>query len=137
VVIFPQVRRFRCLSQVYPKTTFAGQVSGLTSRHGRRTPAVTALLEAVALALGGRASVGLSERLAAAVSRTTLIRLVRAIPDPAVTASLRANRWRLWHNLAEAVERGVSRHRDYLPAAVRVQGRPPPRHARRRRRPCR
>jgi hypothetical protein len=92
VVIFPQVRRFRCLSQVYPKTTFAGQVSGLTSRPARRTPAVTALLEAVALALGGRAGVGLSERLAAAVSRTTLIRLVRAIPDPAVTASLRANR---------------------------------------------
>lgn len=30
------------------------QVSGLTSRYARRTPAVTALLEAVALALGGR-----------------------------------------------------------------------------------
>jgi hypothetical protein len=48
---------------------------------------VTAVLEAVALALGGRAGTRLSGRLAAAVSRMTLIRLVRAIRDPAVSAS--------------------------------------------------
>ena len=41
-----------------PKMTFAEQVSGLTSRHARRTPGVTAVLEAVALALGGRAGPG-------------------------------------------------------------------------------
>ena len=69
--------------------TFAEQVDGLTSRHARRTPVVTAVLEAVALALGGRAGARLSGRLAAAVSRMTLIRLVRAMPDPAVSASPR------------------------------------------------
>jgi transposase len=69
--------------------TFAEQVEGLTGRHARRTPAVTAVLEAVALALGGRARARLSGRLAAAVSRTTLIRLVRVLPDPAVSASPR------------------------------------------------
>lgn len=65
-------------------------ISGLTSRHARLTPVVTAVLQAVALGLGGRAGARLSGRLAAGVSRMTLIRLVRAMPDPAVAASPRA-----------------------------------------------
>ena len=89
VVICLQVRRFRCLSPDCPKATFAEQVDGLTSRHARRTPAVTTVLQAVALALGGRAGARLSGRLAAGVSRMTLIRLVRAMPDPAVSSSPR------------------------------------------------
>ncbi len=89
VVIRLEVRRFRCLSAGCPKVTFAEQVSGLTSRHARRTPAVTAVLEAVALALGGRAGARLSGRLAAPASRMTLLRLIRAMPDPAVSVSPR------------------------------------------------
>ena len=89
MVICLVVRRFRCLSPECAKSTFAEQVGGLTSRHARRTPAVTAVLQAVALALGGRAGARLSCRLAAGVSRMTLIRLVRAMPDPAVSASPR------------------------------------------------
>jgi hypothetical protein len=89
VVICLAVRRFFCLSPECAKVTFAEQVSGLTSRHARRTPAVTAVLEAVALALGGRAGARLTGRLAAGVSRMTLMRLIRALPDPTVSASPR------------------------------------------------
>ncbi|HUN35043.1 MAG TPA: transposase family protein [Trebonia sp.] len=88
VLICLEVRRFRCLARQCHKATFAEQVAGLTSRHAP-DPAVTAVLEAVALALGGRAGARLSGHLAAAVSRTTLIRLVRAMPDPAVSVSPR------------------------------------------------
>jgi transposase len=89
VVICLIVRRFRCLSAECGKATFAEQVDGLASRHSRRTPAATAVLQAVALALGGRAGARLSGGLAAGVSRMTMIRLVRAMPLPAVSASPR------------------------------------------------
>jgi len=68
VVICLSVRRLLCLSRDCPKVTFAEQVAGLTSRHARRTPVVTALLEAVALALGGRAGARMTGRLAAAAT---------------------------------------------------------------------
>ncbi|HEX6449446.1 MAG TPA: transposase family protein [Trebonia sp.] len=89
VAIILRVRRFPCLFPGCAKKTLAEQVSGLTSRHARRTPAVTALLEAVALAPGGRAGARLPGWLAAGVSRMTLPRLIRALPDPGVSASPR------------------------------------------------
>ncbi len=88
-VICLTVRRFACLARECLKKTFAEQVSGLTSRHARRTPAVTAMLEAVALALGGRAGARLAGHLAAQVSRMTMIRLIRALPDASAAASPR------------------------------------------------
>jgi len=79
-----RVRRFVCANAACAKKTFAEQVPGLTVRYGRRTNRLTAVLRAVALAQGGRAGARLAGRLAAAVSRMTLIRLIRALPEPAV-----------------------------------------------------
>ena len=55
VLICLTVRRFFCPVPACAKVTFAEQVGGLTSRHARRTPGLTGVLQAVALALGCRA----------------------------------------------------------------------------------
>ena len=55
VLIDLQGRRFFCGNVACAKATFAEQVPGLTTRYGRRTRGLQAVLQAVALALGGRA----------------------------------------------------------------------------------
>ena len=82
VLIDLQVRRFFCGNPGCAKTTFAEQVPGLTTRYGRRTCTLQAVLQAVAMALGGRAGARLTGRLACSVSRSTLLRLIRAAADP-------------------------------------------------------
>jgi transposase len=77
------VRRFFCGNDVCASKTFAEQVHGLTSRYGRRSTGLREALRAVALALGGRPGARLSGRLACPASRSTLLRMIRALPDPA------------------------------------------------------
>jgi transposase len=79
-----EVRRFICGNPACEVATFAEQVSGLTAGHQRRTVGLRGLLERVALALAGRAGSRLAAALGAIVSRFTLIRLVRAMPDPEI-----------------------------------------------------
>ncbi len=77
-----RVRRFRCGDDDCAAKTFAEQVPGLTVRYGRYSVPLRTLLQTIALALGGRVGARLTQRLAAAVSRMTLIRLIRSLPDP-------------------------------------------------------
>jgi transposase len=82
VQVVLQACRFRCGNPACPVATFAEQVPGLTGWYQRRTSQLRGLLEKVALALAGRAGSRLAAAAGAAVSRFTLIRLVRALPDP-------------------------------------------------------
>jgi transposase len=77
-----RVRRFFCDNDQCFRRTFAEQVDGLTTPHTRRTPLLRGMLQAIALALAGRAGARLAEVLAMPASRSTLLRLIRALPDP-------------------------------------------------------
>lgn len=76
------IRRLFCDDQGCARVTFAEQVDGLTVRYGRRTPQLRCLLSAIAVALAGRAGERLAARLPVPVSRTTLLALAMALPDP-------------------------------------------------------
>jgi transposase len=85
-VLHLRVRRFFCTTVACVQKIFVEQVDGLTVRHGRASVLARRLLEPVALALGGRAGARLTDRLGLGVGRMTLLRLLRALPLPAVPA---------------------------------------------------
>ena len=82
LLIVLSVRRLFCDHDRCSRRTFTEQVEGLTVRYARRTPLLRSMLEQVAVALGGRAGARLARSLAVATSRSTLLRLVMALPDP-------------------------------------------------------
>lgn len=81
VLIHLRVRRFVCQTLGCVRRIFAEQLVGLTIRYGRRSFQLYGLLAAIAFALAGRA-----HRAAIEVSRSTLLRLLRAMPEPEAAA---------------------------------------------------
>jgi transposase len=77
-----QVRRFRCDNTGCPAKTFAEQIDGLTAPHARLTPGLRGMLTQIGLALAGRAGSRLASAMGVAAGRDTLLRLVKALPDP-------------------------------------------------------
>ncbi|MEV0981790.1 hypothetical protein [Streptomyces sp. NPDC049915] len=86
VVLQLRVRRFTCGNPGCIRRTFVEQIPGLTRRHGQRTERLRATLAAVCLALAGRAGARLSCALGVYFSRSTVLRLVAALPEPEVPA---------------------------------------------------
>ncbi|MEU2036958.1 ISL3 family transposase [Nocardia amamiensis] len=79
------VRRFFCRNMSCRCRTFVEQVAGLTERRRRRSAGLLRTLTKIGLALAGRPGARLARTLAIEVSRTTLLRLVRAVPEPPIT----------------------------------------------------
>ena len=82
VLVRLAVRRFFCGNPGCPAVTFAEQVEGLTSRRARRTPPLARMLTVIALALAGRAGARLAPGLDLTAGRSSMLRLVMALPDP-------------------------------------------------------
>ena len=76
------VRRFFCDNADCSRTTFVEQAAGLTSRYARRSVPARVLALAVAFALGGRAGQRLLDVLAMPIGRMSLLRAIRATPEP-------------------------------------------------------
>ncbi|HCA86891.1 MAG TPA: ISL3 family transposase [Streptomyces sp.] len=82
VVINLSVRRLYCENPACPQATFAEQIDGLTVRYQRRTPALQRVLDAVAVALVGKAGAHLLAMLHQQVSWATLLHGLMALPVP-------------------------------------------------------
>jgi transposase len=89
VLIRLQVRRFICDVAVCTRRTFVEQAEGLTFRYRRVTRLLHETLRVIAAALAGRPGARLAARTAIARSRSTLLRVLRAIPLPTLTAGPR------------------------------------------------
>ncbi|MFD0635538.1 ISL3 family transposase [Catenulispora yoronensis] len=87
VVIDLSVRRLFCDAAACSRRTFVGQVAGVSIRYGRYTRLLLKMLQAVGVALAGRAGARLLMVLHVVVSRVTLLSLVMKLPDPAPVAS--------------------------------------------------
>jgi hypothetical protein len=81
-----RVRRFTCRNAECLRRTFVEQIPGLTRRHGQRTERQRSTLAAIGLALAGRAGARLADIIGLPVSRSTVLRLVDALPEPEAPA---------------------------------------------------
>lgn len=85
-VLVVRARRFVCANTECPKRTFVEQIPGVTRRHGRWSERLRSTLEKIGLALAGRAGAKMCKVLGVQASRSTLLRLVCALPDPSPPA---------------------------------------------------
>ncbi len=86
VTVHLVMRRFRCRSARCPRRTFAESAPRLAARYARHTLPLQGRLQDLGLTLGGRPGARSARRVGIRVSRTTLLRRVRSLPEPSITA---------------------------------------------------
>jgi transposase len=84
VVLHLQVRKFFCANGRCTRRIFTERLAPLVAPWARRTQRLTQWLMHIAMALAGTAGARLSRGLGLAVSRNTLLRLLRQLPLPDV-----------------------------------------------------
>ena len=82
VVIDLRVRRLTCDNIECPQLTFRQQVPSLAARYARRTQRLTATLAQIAISVVGRAGAAVLARLGVTTSRSTMLRVLMALPIP-------------------------------------------------------
>lgn len=81
-MIEPHVRRLVCTNTQCPQRTFREQVPTLAARYARRTQRLTATVGRVAITLAGRAGAAVLAGLGVTISRSTVLRVLMALPIP-------------------------------------------------------
>ena len=87
VVLRLRVRRFFCDENDCPDRTFAERVVNVTVKHARRTVLCRKVLTHIGLEMAGRAGSRLAAGLGLVACRSSLLRLLPALPEPPVEAS--------------------------------------------------
>jgi transposase len=82
MVLVVRARRFVCFTVECSKKTFVEQIPGVTRRYGRWSERLRSTLEKIGLALAGRAGARMCDVIGVRASRSMLLRLVCALPDP-------------------------------------------------------
>ncbi|NTW73174.1 MAG: ISL3 family transposase [Eubacteriaceae bacterium] len=75
-----QVRRFRCMNEDCPQSTFVEQMPVIINKSARKTNRLKNALVAIAFESGGEAGAHLANKLQIEVSPDTLLRLIRNYP---------------------------------------------------------
>ncbi|MCX5300428.1 ISL3 family transposase [Streptomyces sp. NBC_00193] len=86
MVVALRVRRFICAQGACPRRTFVEQADGLTRWNGQVTERQRASVAGLGLALAGRSGARMAALLGIRTSRSTLLRRVMDLSDPAVGA---------------------------------------------------
>jgi transposase len=86
VRIHLMVRKFVCRHPNCTRRIFTERLPKLVAPYARKTPRFIMVLQALGIALGGKAGVRLAARLQLTTSPSTLLRLVRAAPMPHIPA---------------------------------------------------
>jgi transposase len=81
-----RVRRFFCDTSDCPRRIFAERFPGLVAPYARRSQVLHQALEQIGFALGGRPGARLTEPLGMPASASTLLRRIRAAPEPVIPA---------------------------------------------------